>query len=270
MACLFLMTSGCSRFIGTLVDSAAETAGQTVGERMAEGMLADLGPGTLHSYTMALFQMTFYYGGYNLAVDNYEPGDYTRWKAKGVTQGEWFERALIKRKENGAEWWRVESHDETEGGKDKIFIAEALLSAPNEETGQRKILRMRVKYPDEEEPSEVPVTEKDSKQWVINTKRTLTEESYKGMKVGTEQLSTPAGTFQTEHLQTDYYGGDGQINWWLSEKVPGEVVKYNQIIEDTEEGQKRTQYEVTLTAFGQDATSSKLGVFEDRKSSDSK
>jgi hypothetical protein len=258
-----LTLAGCSVFINRAVDTAASTAGeqvgQEVGNRMANQMLAGLGPANLHGYTMALFKLTFYHGGYNLAVDKYEPGEYTRWRAEGSAQGDWFEKALLKRREDGSEWWRVESRSTGDDTKKQHFISEALLSAPDE-SGERKILRMRVKYPEDDKPSEVPVTEKDSHRWVVSSRRKLTEESYKGLKQGTESISTPAGRFQAEHLQTTYYGGKGHINWWLTEKVPGEVVKYKQTV-TSEEQEDKTRYEMTLLEYGDGMTSSKLGAF---------
>lgn len=204
-------------------------------------------PMALHGYSMALFQALFYQGGYDLATEGFDPGEYVQWQASGVGDGDWLEKALLRRRDDGSEWWRVASHS-----GDGTIIMEALF-APAGSDGSRQIRRMRVKWPDKE-PQEVPITEEESSRWVLHGQRTLTEESYAGLKVGVEDVSVPAGSFTTDHLRTGHPGRGGTVHWWVSEQIPGGVVKFRW------EGEDDKQI-LALKDFGDGATESKLGVF---------
>jgi hypothetical protein len=204
-------------------------------------------PMAMHGYTMALFQVMFYQGGYNLTKEPFEPGEYVRWEATGMAQGDWFEKALLKRRTDGSEWWRVATHSE-----DGTLTIEALFG-PAGEDGNRRVRRMRVQYPGEA-AQEVPVSEQQSDKWVLHARRTLTPESYKGLKVGVADLSVPAGSFTADHLRTAHPGQGGTVHWWVSEQVPGGIVKY--LWES--EGERHL---LELKEFGSDAGGSRLGAF---------
>lgn len=217
---------------------------------------ATIGPGNLHAYSMQIFRVYYYHGGYNLPIASYEEGEYTRWKTTGGGRGDVVERTLFERRDDGSEWWRLETIYSDDGDDEKDRYIQEVLLAP-EEDGDRDILRMRVKYPDEEEPSEVPVTEEESKEWAVSSQQELTEESFNGMHVGAETIETPAGSFQTDRYRASHYQGSGDVNWWLAAgEVPGDVVQYNQVDDDD------TRYSVVLVDYGSDATESKLGVLE--------
>lgn len=205
-------------------------------------------PAAIHGYAMGLFQAVFYQGGYSLPRAGFEPGEYVQWEAQGAGDAEWFEKALLKRKDDGSEWWRVASH--TSSGP---IVMEALFG-PAGASGDRSIRRLRVKWPDQERPEEVPITEEDSEKWVLNKHRTLTEESYAGLKVGVEEVTVPAGTFTADHLRTSHPGRGGTVHWWITEQVPGEVVKYRW------EGNGDQQV-LSLKEYGDDAGGSRLGAF---------
>ncbi|MBA2662915.1 MAG: hypothetical protein H0U74_11505 [Bradymonadaceae bacterium] len=267
---LGLSFSACSpahlidRAIGRSVDSAANRVGQRMGDAIAGHLLSNLTPELMRAYSMGLFQMLFYHGGYNFQFAQYQPGEFTRWDAKGVEQGEWFEKALLVRNADGSEWWRVESRAKDDNGKQVELVIEALF-APAGEDGSRRVRRMRAKYPDEREAKEVPITEKDANAWVLHTQHSLTPESIEGLKVATVNLETPAGTFKTDHLQSGN-AGHGALNWWIVEReVPGRVVKYSQesvdLDADGNPKSRETVYQVTLLKHGNDATASKLGAF---------
>jgi hypothetical protein len=52
----------------------------------------------------------------------------------------------------------------------------------------------------------------------------LTQESLDAATVGTESVTTPAGTFSARHIRYTMMGG-GTYEWWAAD-VPGGVVKY--------------------------------------------
>ncbi len=242
----------------------SDEIGNRIGDAIADHMLSKLGPEMMRVYSLGLFQLLFYQGGYSFQFSGYEPGHYTRWDAHGLAQGDWFEKTLLKREADGSEWWRVESRGTDDDGKPIELIIEALFG-PESEGGGRQILRMRAKYPHKTEAQEVPVRESDGETWAISTTNTLTKESTEGMKVGTETIKTPSGTFETVHLRTSELVTENALNWWVAEKsdVPGRVVQYSQdaVNEDSKDGKAEQVYRVTLLKYGQDATVSKLGTF---------
>ena len=246
------MLSACAT-VHDAVDSATDAAvyGLT-GPRAQAGPPAATSGGTpppmaLHGYSMALFQALFYQGGYNLATEEFEPGEYVHWQASGMGAGDWFKKALLKRRDDGAEWWRLVSHNDGD-----TITMEALFE-PADSAGNRRVLRLRVQYPDEA-PQEVPITEEDSRRWVLHGQRTLTEESYAGLKVGVMDITVPAGTFTTDHLRTSHPGRGGTVHWYVSDRVPGGVVKFRW------EGDGE-EHVLALKDHGSGATSSELGAF---------
>lgn len=253
-------TSIIDRAIGQSVDSAANRVGTRMGDAIAGHLLSNLTPAMMQAYTVGLFQMLFYQGGYQFNFADYEPGQYSQWDGTGVDHGDFFEKALLKRNEDGTEWWRVESRG-TDNGEEVLVIMEALMSAPDE-SGLRHIRRMRAQYPHEKEAREVPITEGESGQWIVRTDRNLTQESLEGLRVGMESVETRAGRFETEHLRTSH-AGFRMLNWWVVRdgSVPGGIIRYNQreLLPEGQEGDM--VYEMNLVGFGDDATTSKLGVF---------
>lgn len=249
--------------INRATNRVGDEIGNKLGDALAAHMLSKIGPEMMRTYSLGLFQILFYQGGYSFQFSGYEPGQYTRWDAQGLAQGDWFEKALLKREEDGSEWWRVESRGTDEDGKPVELIIEALFG-PEKDGGGRQILRMRAKYPHKDEAQEVPVREQDGETWAMNTSYALTKESAEGMKIGSETLKLPAGTFETAHLRTSSIATEDALNWWVTEQdVPGRVVQYSQEVvdEDGEGPHAESVYKVTLLKYGQDATVSKLGTF---------
>lgn len=252
------MLSGCAT-VDEAVESATDSAVYGVTgpgaspEAPGSGAPAGSGGGTpppmaIHNYSMALFQATFYQGGYNLATQDFSPREYVHWTASGMGAGDWFKKALLKRRDDGSKWGgHLVAHNDGE-----TVTMEALFSPP-EESGNRRLLRLRVQYPDEQ-PEEVPITEEDSERWVLQGQRTLTAESYEGLKVGVADVTVPAGTFTANHLQTSHPGQGGTGNWYVNDTVPGGVVKFRWQHEDDERV-------LELKDFGDGRTTSKLGAF---------
>lgn len=267
---LVVLCSGCGlligragvNLVGTAMDKAATTAGEKVGQAVGESVgksmagyatasLRGLTPAMMQLYVSTIFSSFFYAGGYHFDVFNtYQPGDWTRWKATGMDEGEEFQKAFLKREDDGKEWWQIVSFAVREGNREEVVL-EALFSAPDE-AGIRKLLRLRGLFPGDREPAEIPVQENTSA-WYHEPIR-LTEESIKAATKGTETITNPAGTFIAQHVvYRDAYGvGD----WWLTDKVPGGLIKY-QVTDPQIQGEK---YVVELVAYGKDAKS-RLGSF---------
>lgn len=260
--CGILIGKTSARFIGTAMDKAASTAGEKVGQAVGESVgksmagyatasLGGLTPAMMQLYVSAVFSSFFYAGGYYFdALNTYQPGDWTKWKATGMEEGEEFQKAFLKREDDGREWWQIISFAMRQGNHEEVIL-EALFSAPDE-VGMRKLLRLRGLFPGNKEPAEIPVQENISAWYHEPIK--LTEESIKAATKGTEDITTPAGTFTAQHVvYRDAYGiGD----WWLTDKVPGGLVKYQ--VTNAQEQDKK--YVVELVAYGRDAKS-RLGSF---------
>lgn len=236
------------------VDRAADRVGDEIGKAVVASMLAN-NPELLYAYSMSVFQIMFYHGGYYYTgVDKFEPGQWARWDMKGYSEAHTAERALIKRQYDGSEWWRFETRTANDQGGEDVVVMEALFTAPDD-AGSRRVLRMRSLLPGNSEPQEVPITEAESDRWVIHGGTRLTEESAAGMTVGEESVSTQAGTFTCKHLQTKSQDGKTTLDWYLSADVPGEYVRY------TQHSEGNAVYESELVAMGNDASTSKLGAF---------
>lgn len=258
---LVLSLSGCQQVVGNIVGTAMQTTTQRVGEeignRVASAVLGDLGPRMIRSYTIGLMHLLFYQGGYDAQLEDYQPGQYTVWQSETAEFGQIMERAFLRREENGNEWWRLEAYSQDpDTGEEFHLIMEGLFETRDD--GSRLVRRLRVQYPDSDTPEEVPITRENQEEWVVRTNQ-LTPESLEGMRVGQEEVTVPAGTFQTTHYKTDAQRYRGvESNWWVTDQqIPGRIVRVMHY--DTAE--REVAQEIELVQFGSDATESILGVF---------
>ncbi len=286
-ALALVLTTSCgavSTVIDSAVNSAANKAGKAVGEKVGEEVgkvaaayigasLAELTPALLQAYTKAVFMIVLYHGGYDLGVGGYEVGSWTRWTLEGGDAEEYYEKSFFSSPSEGSEWWRVEVHDKDEEGKLHVFVAEALFAAPPEgeaatQHAPRKLLRLRVKYPNKEKAEEVPVHE-DEAGWTLHP-RPLTKESLAGATEGTETVETGVGPVAAKRVR--YGNPQGAQLWWLADGYPDGMVRFQRIKEGQPEGEGGTTdnaqvtndqaYTLVLAATGKDATTSKLGVLD--------
>lgn len=251
-----LSFTGCA----TVLDSAVTTAGERVGEaagRMAgDRIVRQYTPQFTRLYASYMFAYAFTPAGYWVETNEYEPGDWTKWRFGGndETTDSWLERAFLRRLDDGREWWRVTMYDAD--AEDTITL-EALF-----DSSRSQILRLRGKFPDRE-VSEIPVEEGTM---VYADPIVLTEESLEGATVGTETVTVPAGRYTARRIR---YGGvsSGTVEWWLVDTVPGGYVKYAVTDPDQDadeendvEGLKASNWTLELTEVGSDATT-QLGSF---------
>jgi hypothetical protein len=122
------------------------------------------------------------------------------------------------------------------------------------ETGE--FVRMRGKMPGDEEATEMPVEEGT---YGYVQPRRLTQESMEGARVGVETVQVPAGSYRADHIR---YGGTGSgtWDWWLSDQVPGGMVKYGRSFDEQDpEGPDPYNWTLELLDSGRGAQS-ELGV----------
>ncbi len=260
LACGSVVDSTVNRAVDQTFNTAANRVGEQVGNAIAGAVLADLEPSMMHIYTTSMFRVLFYHGGYYVeGMGSYEPGQYTRWQANDVEQGDTFERTLLRRRDDSTEWWRVESRDRADDGTEMVLIMEALLSEPDA-SGMRRVRRMRAKFPDEATPREIPITEQNSSQWVITSNQTLTPESMQGMTVDKAvPVTVPAGEYTAQHVRVDGYDASNHLDWYVVDSVPGGLVKYTNTVVGSD-GQTTQTWAFALLEAGEGSTESKLGV----------
>jgi len=226
-----LAVAGCAQ-VNRAVDTVTEaTVSDNTGTSSGSGsMTAGM---SMDSMTMQMFRGVFYQGGYVLDTVDFEPGEYVQWAVSGS---------------DTSEWWRVKQKT-----GDELIVMEALLEA-KDDSGERRILRLRRQFGQDQTPEEVPITKDNARKWTLDRQRELTEESYKGMKVGDERVTVAAGTFNVEHLRSTHPQRGGTVHWYLSSQVPGGLVKYQW----QANGSSRV---LELTDYGTGSTSSELGAF---------
>ncbi|MBT4574899.1 MAG: hypothetical protein HOB92_00385 [Candidatus Cloacimonetes bacterium] len=186
-----------------------------------------------------VFTYAFSAGGLWLGQVEYMPGDWAKFSI--ITDGNntvELERAYLKVDEDGNSWWRIGWVD----GED-IWIYETLISS------EGSLLRLRAKDAEGNE-GEIPV----AGQQIYFPPQEVTNESIEGATQGKASLSTQAGVFNCDHVVFLAVYGQGQVEWWITKKVPGGVAQY-QIVD-----QGNVLWKSTVIAKGKNATTI-LGSF---------
>jgi len=247
---LLALLVGCASMTDAVIGGAVSGMSRAVSERAANAVYKKMAPKEklpppatpgwnqfMALQAQIVFAYSFSPGGLWISRTGYQPGQYAkfRWTDEEDGSDVLIERAYLKQEDTGNQWWRVSW---TEG--EDAWVYEALIN-PSE----GDLLRLRAKDADGNE-GEVPVQEGTT---IFTEPSQPSEESIEGATVGQETVTTPAGTFQTDHVQYMAATGEGNIDWWISEQVPGGVVKYQ--LTDKEEG---TLWTNTLIEDGSNAT----------------
>jgi hypothetical protein len=197
------------------------------------------------SYEMELeaqliFNFAFTAGGFWITEAGYKEGEYTvfEWTIEDEDPVN-MEKAFLKELDDGSQWWRI-----AWGQNDESIVFEALL-----DPGTASITRLRVR--DLEGITEDVVL---SGQPLYTPPQHLDDDQIQDLSKGNVRVDTPAGRFQAKHLAFDM-GGSGRFEWWITEKVPGSVVKYQFLDSDGSE-----VWVVSLVDYGKKA-GSVLGSF---------
>lgn len=268
---LALGSVGCAKAISSAMDAAARKTGEGVGNAVgtkvgnaagasvAGRMPATWTPDLTQMYASYMFAVAFGAGSYNVEPKEYAAGEFTKWKiANADSEGSdaWMERAFLSKTADGKEWWRIKYIVNSKEGnttRSDTINFEALFAADGSQ-----MLRMRARMPGDKEAKEMPVTENT---YGYTKPINLTAESIQGATVGTESVSVPAGSFSAKHVRYGGMGG-GTLDWWLSNNVPGGLVKYSVTAPSDSQGSgpNKNAYIVELVGFGKNAKS-ELGSF---------
>lgn len=238
----FLLEEAARTGVGSVSEAAGQEVGEAVGQQLAASAnLPTAGTAQWNQFMVAQAQVLFNYAfaanGMWPAEATYEEGEWVTFTFRAAGDGEagleTLERAFLTTGEDGNKWWRVKAEQEGD-----TWIYEALIEP---ESGE--VVRLRSKDPDGN-VGEVPVTERT----VYQSPQELTEESIEGATVGEETLDTPAGTFTTRKVEYTGGMGGGNVTWYLSEEVPGHVVRYRT------QGEQGDAWISTLADYGTGAT----------------
>lgn len=195
-----------------------------------------------------------YLSGATMFEKEYLPGEWTRWRITTADDDavQESERAFLGRTADGGEWWRTRTIIKDGDGADTVTL-EALFRPEEGNANLQRLVRMRAKLPGSSEAQEMMVPG----QWTTwnmmgSFSGRPTKESLEGATVGTERVTTPAGTFTARHVR--FGQGGGTIDWWLDESATGGWVKFSAI-----DDEKKPQYTMELVGKGTGAKS-ELGV----------
>jgi hypothetical protein len=236
---------GANRGVGQATGNAAE--GAVVGAAPQPGGPGGMGAGgygpqMMMSYANMMFTLGFNSGGYWIPGADLQPGQSVTFEFAQNNRTQRMERAFLTKLADGKEWWRVKWYSMNE--RPDTIVFEAMFSAD-----RSQVLRMRGKSPGQQ-PGEIPVQQNQGFTW--RTPTYLTQESLNAAIVGTENVTTSAGTFNAKHVRYTLMGG-GTYEWWMADGVPGGVVKY--VV-----GYGNNMYNQTLVAMGSNATT-ELGSY---------
>lgn len=256
--------AGCSLIsdtIGSAVGSAAHSAGSAAGNQVGTSVGNQVGSSVSSRwvgpnvnaalmqqmsqfYTQYIFSLAFGSGGYAVAIDDYKPGNFTRWNISGGGEKSkaTLERARLFDDAEGNQWWKVKWVDSEKGD---TIILEALLSPKDS-----KMLRLRGKFPNDQAGKEMAVSDNA---WYVPPQK-LSQKSIEGATTGTESVSVPAGGFTAKKV---VFGDVASTHtWWLASGVPGQTVKQETRGQKSGggDGPDSSNYLMELAAYGANAT----------------
>jgi hypothetical protein len=196
-----------------------------------------------------------YLSGATMFEKDYKPGEWTKWQVStaDTEDVQINERAFLGRQTDRGEWWRMKTimTDKGAGTADTV-VMEALFRPDSSNEYVQTLVRMRARFPGNTEAQEMMVPEQWAMWNMAGTMPKPTKESVDGATVGTETVTTPAGTFRAKHVR--FGGGGGTLDWWLDETSVGGWVKFAAI-----DNEKKPMYTMELLGKGVGAKS-ELGI----------
>ncbi|MDC7219979.1 MAG: hypothetical protein PQJ59_08570 [Spirochaetales bacterium] len=175
-----------------------------------------LSDAAMASSGMALYAQVFMAGGYMAEDHNFKEGEGVEFHVEVTTEGNkttyTSQKALLKETAEG-NWWALSSQDSEEN----LMEAEILMSE------EMDILVMRYR-----------TEEGEIMEWIPEQGEEIEEEEdpedldYSSLSKGWETITVMAGKFKAErfYVEDDSEGTLSTQEWWMTEDVPGEMVKY--------------------------------------------
>ena len=236
---LLFLTAGCGSLPGggfSLSDMAGGAIASAVG-------LDDLSVELQAMEFYALYATYGFYGGLNYET-GYSEGEGVRWVSlsaddEGQEQKTYFERVYLKDLGAGSGWWRLTVNNKDETAEYEYFLTEdsdfEVVRFKDADTGE--IVEYRPEMEEASEEVAVEETEMTEEEAVYQEEYETMEEyenlEYSQYSMGEEKITVGAGTFTAEHMVSEYKDDtdpenttDIRSDWWVSEAVPGGVLKY--------------------------------------------
>lgn len=221
------------------------------------GMIGNAIAGQLRMYTpdmtwayMSYMNGLLYMSGATMFETDYKSGAWTQWKIEDSSRPDEhtvLERAMLRRDPDKSELWRTKTITVGPEQADTI-IMEQLMKPLDPQGTTMKIVRMRAKFPGDSAGKELMVPENMNTLSPQAFGQKPTAESIEGATVGTDNISAAGQTYAAKHVQ--YGSGTGTMDWWMSDKVPGGLVK----VQSTTRGEEG-KWTMTLTGTGTGAKS---------------
>jgi hypothetical protein len=235
---LVLSLSGCSA-INVAIDGVSGGIERgTENALLAATGLADMQDSV---FAMVMYTNAFFAGGFMYGYENFTEGEGVSWRVISENDGDQqvisVERALLKRMGDSSSWWQLFWSD----GEEE-YLSEALIDRNYEllkfryidpETGD---IREWIPEQTEEEVEEADAEEAELPDYY--------EGSWQDNVVDTSSVTVPAGTFSARRVLIEERDVEEEgspvfrYEWWISESVPGNLVKYRW--EDLSDGSSLT------------------------------
>lgn len=199
---------------------------------------------------MSYMNGLLYMSGATMFETDYKAGEWTQWIIEDSSRPDehtTLERAMLRRNADKSELWRTKTISVGREQADTI-IMEQLMKPLDPQGTTMRIVRMRAKFPGDSAGKELMVPENMNTLSPQAFGRKPTAESVAGATVGTDNISAAGRSYSAKHVQ--YGSGTGTMDWWMSDKVPGGLVK----VQSTARGEEG-KWTMTLTGTGMGAKS---------------
>jgi hypothetical protein len=166
-----------------------------------------------------------YMSGATMFETDYKAGEWTRWEIRDASQPDQhmvMERAMIRRDPDKSEWWRTKTISVDRERADTIIL-ESQLKPLDPDGMTQTVVRMRGKFPGDTAGKELMVPENMSTLSAQAFGRKPTKESIAGATIGTESITVANKSYSANHVR--FGSGGGDMDWWLTDKVPGGLVR---------------------------------------------
>ena len=177
------------------------------------------GAAIAYQYQFSAFYSGFWsMGWFGYKDGNYKPGQGTIWKftstGRSASQPLTFERALLKVNADSSQWWRFRM----DAGK-KPILYEFLVGSDS------TVTKVRYKDPDSGAVGEFVPSQNNPMPSAAPSNMPKTKADMAQYKVDSQTITVQAGSFATDHYLYSPDGAQGSGEFWVSDTVPGYMVK---------------------------------------------
>ncbi|MEX2395570.1 MAG: hypothetical protein WD491_01030, partial [Balneolales bacterium] len=217
-----------------------EAARSAVNQAVGQAVEAEMGS-WLAGYTdVMLYQMvytqSFYLGGFGISPEDFDEGQGATWQIITEDQDEassfTAERALLKHNEDGSSWWYLNFVPEDSEPMEFEVLMDQNLQARemylrDMETGE---IRHHMFEQDQAQIEQTASSEDSLANAGYSTNYFFLND-WEQYHEGTENISVGAGSYNTDVLlytaaEEQQVEHDFEYRWWVSENVPGHLLKF--------------------------------------------